>query len=204
MYNEYIQQKSDNNISKSHFYKICKLLALKFKKSIKNLHQNPSTNNKRQYFMKNLIEYINDNNYLVCFFDVTSINDKSFKTKGWSLPNSQPKYNKKFTYNLTHIMCLMTIEGRVFFQCVKGTMINLDIIHFLNTIVNTIHNEKFKRKIIIILDNARMHKTEYFTRFVLTKNIKLLFTVSNHPMLNPIEYLFRFLKNPLRKENSLH
>ena len=190
-------------VSKSQFYRLCKAVSLKYRKADKQLNNNRLTVNRRGYFIQKLIGFLNKDQYLVCFFDITGVNDCSFNERGWSFTGYKPKYRKQFTYNLTHILSLMTATGDSYFEFLKGTVINYDIINFLQNVFSLLNDQYPTKTIIIVLDNAKMHKTVYFKNFAINNNIVLLYTVSNHPMLNPIEYLFRFLKKPLQSKNSM-
>ena len=109
----------------------------------------------------------------------------------------------KFAYNLTHLLVLMSqtrIEG---FKLIKGNIINFDLIDFCKEVFARIKTEEPEREIRLVLDNAKLHRTTYFLNFMQSENIKLLFTVSNRPMFNPVEYLFRYLKSSLKSKFTL-
>ena len=98
----------------------------------------------------------------------------------------------------------MIETGDYYIEFIKGTTNNLDIIDFLSRITQQANNQYCNKHIVIVLDNAKMHKTAYFTNFNIQNNIKALFTIPHHPFFNPVEYLFRFLKTDLRKSLTLY
>lgn len=115
------------------------------------------------------------------------------------LRDVRPQIRKQFTYNLTHILCVMTEGGEVFYQFLKGNINNLDLIDFLNHVIRLLKAKYINKTIVMVGDNAKMHKTSYFKGFFIYNSVKLLYTVANNPLHNPIEYLFRHLKTDLRK-----
>lgn len=96
----------------------------------------------------------------------------------------------------------MSATGEAFYEFLKGNINNLDFIDFLNRAIEKLRMRYKSKKVIIIADNVRMHKTAYFKSFCIYNDITLLYTVANNPTLNPIEYLFRYLKTDLRKVHT--
>lgn len=95
-------------------------------------------------------------------------------------------------------------NGDIYYEFVKGNLNNLDLIDFIRKVTDDIAIIYPNKRIIMVADNARMHKTVCFKSIFTVKRINLVYTVANNPMLNPIEYLFRFLKTELRKVYTLN
>lgn len=136
------------------------------------------------------------------FYDSTVICDGNFKKKAWALSYTNPTCKQTFTYNRTHMLLIMSSEEVVGFQLIKGKVISFDILIFLKAVIDRCRAKYPEKRISVVMDNATMHKTLYFKRFILSYGIKVLFTVRCHPLFNPVEFLIRFLKKECRKVYS--
>lgn len=78
-------------------------------------------------------------------------------------------------------------------------MTSLDTIMFLEeAIVGQGLRNQFKH-VTLVLDNATVHKTYEFKYFCKKFKIEVLYTVVRHSIFNPVEHVFRFVKQDLRK-----
>lgn len=119
--------------------------------------------------MKQLIEYLTTNRYIVCFFDTTGINESSFKSRSWAIGRTKPIIKRKFAYNMTHILSLITVQGVYFFEFVKGSIINFDIIDFLYRVTTTISINDPTKEIVIVL--TTLNFTKRYTLLISQFNI---------------------------------
>jgi transposase len=151
-----------------------------------------------------MIEMYRMKNVHILSFDVTSINSKSFKKMNWQMKNCQKGHKNIFYYNATHILMLISLEGIESFFIIRGNMSADLITHFLDTAL-----KKFKEKsnqhlpIKLILDNATMHKTLVMKQMILHHDINVIFPPPCNPYLNPIEFIFKFIKQPLKSKFSM-
>jgi transposase len=60
------------------------------------------------------------------------------------------------------------------------------------------------KRIILIVDNARIHRTNQAKKYCLEHNILLVYMPAYSPDLNPIELLRRMLKKEFRKIQWLY
>ena len=66
---------------------------------------------------------------------------------------------------------------------------------------NTFYNDYIKNKYtkhLIILDNARFHKSQFVKDNIINSNNKIIYSLPYNPNLNPIENLFSQLKNHIK------
>ena len=69
---------------------------------------------------------------------------------------------------------------------------------------NTFYNDCIKNKYtkhLIILDNARFHKSQFVKDNIINSNNKIIYSLPYNPSLNPIENLFSQLKNYIKNKS---
>lgn len=203
IYDAFKNYSDQNDLSFNKFYTSCKELGLTYKKILKKSGSQTKNFKLFENFLIQIANIFDTETHISLFFDVSSINDLSFKQKSWALTNKNSIVKKLFTYNLTHIVALLSTTKLEAIQFIKGNLINLDLISFLNEAVGTIKMNYPGKKVVILLDNARMHYTEYFKNFAEVNRIQLIYIPPSSPMLNPIEYFFRYIKTSLKKIHTL-
>lgn len=203
IYKNFRSSKFGFMISFQTFRHMVKNMGLRYRKIAKTTLNKNTSNLNLNVFTANLLNALCNKKALVLFFDITSFSDSSFKQNAWTFINFKNNQPKQFTYNLTHLFGLISLEKNFYFKFFKGNINNFDIIHFLKGAINHLKKTHPKKKLYIILDNARLHKTKYFLNFAALNLINLIFTLPHHPMLNCIEYCFRFLKSRFKMRASL-
>jgi transposase len=84
------------------------------------------------------------------------------------------------------------IANQVIEGAVDGVLFENFIYHTLVSIRND--KELCERKVILLLDNARIHKTIYLKDTIKKMKALALFNASYSPWLNPVEQLFKHFK----------
>jgi putative transposase len=69
---------------------------------------------------------------------------------------------------------------------------------FLEFLYQLRHKEKRKR-IVLVLDNARIHHAKIIKKYCEEHNIKLVYLPPYSPELNPIEFLWKRIKRMYQK-----
>lgn len=74
--------------------------------------------------------------------------------------------------------------------------------HFVYQTVKSLREQPESRSkdIVILMDNAVIHKHESVLRSSLQAGVSVLFNVEYSPMLNPIERAFQMVKTRFRRE----
>ena len=98
-------------------------------------------------------------------------------------------------YNLT-LIAAMTIQNVISMQVVEG---GTDAVIFENFLFRTLESIRRSpttrnKPIVILMDNAVIHKTPVFYNTAKRMNATLLLNAEYSPWLNPIEQLFNKLK----------
>ena len=95
-------------------------------------------------------------------------------------------------------ICGISIYGQVFFRVYSGT-ITSGKLKILLSQVKRLVKQHFPHP-IMVLDNAPPHKSKEITQWI-GKHFRTLYLPPQSPELNPIETVFAYLKNKIRKEN---
>lgn len=180
-----------------------KSLGYKYKNVHTRLPSYHNKENKRIFYITELLCNITNESNAVLFFDSTCIVENNFVKKGWTIINKSPLFDKKFVYNKTH--CLMLIDNQkvVATQFFKGAVKSIDIVSFFyEALIKSGCRVKFKM-MTVILDNTTVHKTKLFLDFFRLHQIRLFFIVKRHSLFNPVEYVFRYIIKDLRKHFSM-
>lgn len=179
-------------------------MGYRYKTAKHKLPDSINIRNQRIAFFDNLLKALTTPNQLVLFYDTTILSEHSFKKKGWAKINENPQFRKKFSYNKTHFLALMSPKSLIACQFHKSKMLHYDVICFFKSAFEDNSIDPHTTSICVVLDNATIHKTIYLKVFFPSLNIKVLFTVKQHSLFNPVEYLFRYLKKNLKKDNTLY
>lgn len=198
IYNDYLSDLSNSKIGFNTFVKISKCLGFKYKAIKQTSPPNVSVKYQKQHFYSYLSKQLQNGHNFIGFFDVSSISDRSFKQKGWSLPYKNCYVKSKFIYNLTHLLALTSNKGIYFVKFLRGNIINFDLIDFLSHCINKLNKRYDFENIYIVLDNCSLHRTKYFLNFAKHRKVNLIFTIPHNPQLNCVEYFFRYVKSGLK------
>ncbi len=169
-------------------------------KRIKNYCLNkildPDTRIEKYEYTKALMYYI-DIGYTIYYLDETSINlnikpryGYGIKGKAIRLDWISPK-SKNYTF-----VGIISNEELLDFTIIEGGMKGTDFYYFLLKTIEKFN--LFNKKVIFVADNLYCHKLKEIYLKVKDR-INMLFLPRNCPILNPIEYLFSYIKNKLRK-----
>lgn len=190
-------------ISNVQFYKYMKFLGYSYIQTKESLPYYQNIKNKRVYYFDRLTTAISSKDSLVVFFDSSTIAENNFKKKGWAAYGRISTKEKKFVYNKTHILVLISNDKVINFQLFKDNVFSKDVVLFLyeSLIKNNIRSNY--ADVTLVLDNARLHKTELFKLFISAYDIKILYTVKRHSNFNPVEYVFRYIKKSLKRSHTI-
>ena len=136
------------------------------------------------------------------FIDEFLLSDRSFKFYGWSkkgmsvfISTMGDTFSMSFfvAFSVNRFYGIMGIEG-------TGT--SQIFIHFLNNVLNKRKklNLDKTRPLVIVLDNASIHKTKEAIKFIIDSKIPMITIPPYEPSLNPVEKLIFSIKSKLRQK----
>jgi hypothetical protein len=189
---------------KKHRFRIyAQVLGLHYVQVARDIKNDEQSKKKRIDCAHRLIDLYNDPQKVLIFFDVTSINDKSFRKRKWVTRSSEFGYKKVFYYNATHVLMLVStsnIESLLFY---RGNISSILITHFLNNSLKKFKADNIGKQIVMVLDNAPVHRTILMKKLTGFHEIELFFPPPHNPYFNMIEFVFRHIKLGFKREYSM-
>ncbi|MCA9750255.1 MAG: transposase, partial [Romboutsia sp.] len=133
------------------------------------------------------------NNENLIFLDETGFNGHLKGSYGYS-PIKVSAYKNVSANRGTNrsLMCAILSSGVAAYSYKTGSYNSNTFIDFIISELVPYFNEN--RNKVLIMDNARIHKTDEVQRILREHNIAFRFTVPYSPQLNPIEEFFSMLK----------
>jgi len=202
IYRQY-QSQATIKVKQHQFFKLTKALSFRYVRSKRDIKNDQESKDRRIDCALRLIDLYRDSTTTLLFFDSTSINDKSFRKYRWATPTSRFGYQRSFYYNATHILMLVSIHAVESVWLHRGNLSSVIISHFLDSALCRFKEVHPERKITLVLDNARVHRTALMKQLTQFHRIRFFFPPPNNPYFNMIEFVFRLIKQKLRKEFSM-
>ena len=189
-----IKNKYNILLSKSAIYNVLHKNNLTYKKII--IKTNPLKSHNENELKKNLKNKIKDtdiNN--LSSYDEMSIYINDVPYYGWSKKGKKciiiNKNNSVIPKRITLGMCI-TMNKNIDFTLTEGSLKSNKFINFMNKVkINT------NNKLTFFLDNASIHRSKIFKKYIKENNLKIIYNVPYHSHLNPIEYIFSLLRREL-------
>lgn len=147
-------------------------------------------NQRRIYSLE--ISRISDENLI--FLDETGFNMHTTRKYGYSQVGNKAYVNVPAKRGINQsLLCAISKEGVIGYELKEGSYNAESFIGFINrVIVPYFHEHPIS---VLIMDNARIHKTQAVLRALASGNIRYKFNVPYSPELNPIEEFFSLVKS---------
>ena len=203
LHNEFRISHPSESLCLTSFSRLVKMLNLKYLRSKRFTRNDEEEKIRRINLLIDLIDHHNNRKEELLFFDVTSLSEKSFKSKSWQYKTRPTGFKPKFQFQATHILMLISTKKVISVQFVKGNLSSLLIFTFVLESILRLKDDLGRKQIRIILDNATMHHTVMMKNLFLLERVKAVFPPPHNPYFNMIEYVFRFIKGGLKKELTL-
>ena len=189
-----IKNKYNISLSKPTIYNVLHKHNLTYKKII--IKTNPLKSDYEKELktkLKNEIKKTDINN--LSSYDEMSIYINDTSPYGWSEKGKKciiiNKNNSVVPKRITLGMCI-TMNKNIDFTLTEGSLKSNKFINFMNKVkINT------NNKLTFYLDNASIHRSKLFQKYVQQNNLKIIYNVPYHSHLNPIEYIFSLLRREL-------
>ena len=183
------------SICKSTLFNILKEMKITRKK-INLRFVSKSVLHKFKTLRKDLIKKINNTNGDIISIDESSIDTHISNNYGWSKTGrriKRIKTNNRIRYTL---ICAISRNKIEHYKIIKNSSDSKIFTNF----INELKQKTEKKKINILLDNARIHHSKYLKENV-NKDVNFIYNIPYTPEFNPIEQMFSKLKYLLRKSN---
>lgn len=145
-----------------------------------------------------------NNQDLVIFTDEMYLGGKILSGKEWVNKSSFLNYsNKKYLGSASLILSIT--PNKVLYYEFHTTTINSNIfLDYLLNLKNNIQNDREmntlynNNKIVILLDNASIHKNKINLKEITKTNLRIIFNCSYEARFNSVEYCFSKIKHSVR------
>lgn len=145
----------------------------------------------RALYASDLTRIANSN---LIFLDETGFNEHTQRKYGYSPRNSKAYITVPANRNTNKsLICAVSVSGVVGYEIRTGAYTSESFINVLRSQILQ-HFQQHPNN-ILIMDNARIHKTESVLQFLRENNILYKYLVPYSPELNPIEEFFSMFKS---------
>ena len=139
---------------------------------------------------------------LILFFDSTSFSDTSFKKYAWTLDRKgTPRLLAPKVYGYVNLFVACSTDRIINYWIVKSVN-RLTTASFLYETIRYCRSVLGHQRILVLLDNARIHKTTLVKKLAEKLSFYLLLNPPYSSKMNLVEYVFERVKRPLRQMNS--
>ncbi len=132
----------------------------------------------------------------IVYSDETGIDDNEVPLVGWSARGKrcydQKKGVRKTRYNITAALNLKSLFAPFIFEGYSNAAV-------YETYLKRVLIPSLKPGMVLIIDNARFHKSIKITKLIESAGCRILFLPPYSPDLNPIEHYWAAIKNQIRK-----
>lgn len=176
------------------FRSICNLLDFRYLPIFKIYRETEEIKEGRIRMLIRIIQLKQTKPSTVFFFDCTSFNWNQ-KTQFCWFKKSQPVAFPPITdFRAVHLLMMISFDKVIAFQLISGKLSSDLICSFLLQVLEKEKQMFENKEVNIILDNARMHRTDLMKKLACYKNITFNFIIPRNPFFNIIEFAFRFIK----------
>jgi len=162
----------------------------RFRKSLKK-NQDPEDYERKLIQLGNLLELYQSGYIDLYFGDESGFNTEGYVPYGWQ-PKGEYIHITPAKTKGTQVFGLMTLDNKLEAYSIQGSMNSKTVIAFIDDFCTRV-----KKKTILVLDNAPIHKSKEFANKIKKweeEDLYIFFLPKYSPHLNPIEILWRMMK----------
>lgn len=138
--------------------------------------------------------------FRVIFIDESSICPSNFRKRAWRCKGESSVVASAIKYEKLLMLGAMSQTGLVGFQLLHSGF-NKEV--FANFIVQVVSRQlqliTDNEQLVLFVDNCGSHRQSAMLDFCRKNNVVVLFNLPRRSEFNPIEFLWEYLKRPLRK-----
>lgn len=127
---------------------------------------------------------------LILFIDESGISERPTRVRTWALKGQTPII--QFHFNWNHVSVIAGLSRTNYlFRLVEGSVKKEQVVEFLKAL-----KAHLKRPLLVIWDGARPHRAKLVRQYLdsINGHIQMAFLPPYCPDLNPVEYLWAWLK----------
>lgn len=127
---------------------------------------------------------------LIVFVDESGLSERPTRVRTWALKGHTPVIQFHFNWKQLSLIAGLSLK-QCMFRLHEGTIRSAQIVEFLKAL-----RRHLKRRLLIVWDGLRAHRSRLVREYVDTTDgaLALAFLPPYAPELNPVEYLWAWLK----------
>jgi len=137
------------------------------------------------------------------FFDSSTFVFTHNPRRAWQSKEHRTTFKTSTNFRRFHLMLVLGPTGVFAAQLVLGKMTKGATLSFLVEVVAALRQDGDSLGSVLVLDNARLHKTEDVKALCDAGDTTFLFTAPHSPFMNPVEDAFRAIKAPDRNRHRI-
>lgn len=138
--------------------------------------------------------------FRILFIDESSICPSNFKKKAWRYKKESSNIPSRIKYEKIMMIGAMSQTSIIGFQLLHSNFSKDVFANFIYRLsLKEIQQLKDGQQLVLFLDNCSTHRYQSLMEFCRLNNIVLFFNLPRKSELNPIEFLWEFIKRPFRQ-----
>ena len=127
---------------------------------------------------------------LILFIDESGLSERPTRVRTWAVKGETPVVQFHFNWHQLSLIAGMHFRGMCF-RLHEGTIAKEQVVEFLKALL-----DHFRQPLLIVWDSSQPHRSHVVRDYVASTagRIKLHFLPGYAPDLNPVEYLWSWLK----------
>lgn len=184
------------------FYKEFKDVGFRYQSIRYSPHQSKiyDTRHLESFIQVFLYFVLSEDRFETLFVDESSVCPSNFKKMAWRKKGDSLVQRSKIKYEKVMILASMSHSNIHATQVIHSSFSSLIFLNFIiSTLRNITSNSKFHKQVVIFLDNCGAHRSDNLRRFCQENNVILFYNLPRQCQLNPIEFLWEYVKRNLRQ-----
>lgn len=162
---------------------------------IKPIHNHPAAKLQRQYAASRLIEMVHSGTTVINI-DESVIRYTDHRNRGWVPKANRNQVTSNVRLEGINIICALTSTGEVWYTVNSGKTKTDSFAWFMVKIVEHLdsHDQDWRKRTIIMVDNAQYHRSEPIKKLITNLNIPWLYMGPYQFRVAPVEMVFNYVK----------
>lgn len=201
MYHLFKKRGGQKLVTLRRFRKALALLTFRYNTSCRTFPTTPKQREATFMALNNVFLNLIKNEQTVYFFDTTTFCFEAHPRRSWQTSDCRTFFRASSNFTRYHLLMILGRGGVCAWQVFIGKITTAVISSFLFFACRHFRESQPQLTPWLLLDNAKMHKTELMKLLAGAGVASLTFTGPHSPFINPIEEAFRFIKAPLRNRH---
>ena len=141
-----------------------------------------------------MVRHVESHQWFIVYFDSSAFSDESFKKHIWTLNSThRVEVNDAKVYGYVSLL-MATTKERIINYWIVNRVNAMTTASFLDETIKYIRKVMRKPKVLVFMDNARIHLTELMKKLAHHHRVYFVLNAANSSKMNQIEYAFEVIK----------